>query len=235
MTRDGSVPGPTEPGRRCFVLPCVFGPPPALWRFTMPWKPCPLEVPVTFTVSPTANTSTFTRSPMLYDGTCAFAFPGSSRRTERSTRGGASSPAFLAWPTAASVARCPFGEPSPRFEARRRRDVPRPSCTELYPTFAESVTATTGFGGASITVTGICCPASLKIWVIPSFLPTMPIISLSFLVSHCGPYGLTQLDCRTGCCSRQRSASVVVPVDCRCRLPTRVPVQSTNPVLCATQ
>ena len=36
MTREGSVPGPMDPGRRCFVLPCVFGPPPALWRFTMP-------------------------------------------------------------------------------------------------------------------------------------------------------------------------------------------------------
>src|SRR5262249_43530351 len=167
-------------GRRCFVLPCVFGPPPALWRFTMPWKPCPLDVPVTFTVSPTANTSTFTRSPTLYEGICAFALPGSSSRTLRSTRGGASSPAFFAWPTAASVARCPFGAPSPRFDARRSRDVPSPSCTELYPAFAGSVTATTGFGGASITVTGICCPASLKIWVMPSFLPTMPIIESEF-------------------------------------------------------
>ena len=64
MMRDGSVPGPIEPGRRCFVLPCVFGPPPKPWRFTTPWKPRPFVVPVTFTVSPGVNTPTVLASAL---------------------------------------------------------------------------------------------------------------------------------------------------------------------------
>ena len=35
----------------------------------------------------------------------------------------------------------------------------------------------TAFGVASTTVHGICCPCSLKIWVMPSFFPMIPIIS----------------------------------------------------------
>src|SRR3954452_7596486 len=87
MTRDGSVPGPIEPGRRCFVLPCVFGPPPKPQRFTTPWKPRPFVVPVTFTVSPGAKIVTSILSPTLCDGISAFALPGSSSRTLRVVRG----------------------------------------------------------------------------------------------------------------------------------------------------
>ena len=65
MTRDGSVPGPIEPGRRCFVLPWVFGPPAKLYRLTTPWNPRPLLVPVTLTESPTAKIPTPTVSPIL--------------------------------------------------------------------------------------------------------------------------------------------------------------------------
>src|ERR1700722_18570406 len=36
----------------------------------------------------------------------------------------------------------------------------------------------TGLGGASTTVHGICCPSALKIWVIPTFLPMIPIMGL---------------------------------------------------------
>src|SRR3954469_18321826 len=54
-----------------------------------------------------------------------------------------------------------------------------PSCSDAWPSFALSVTASTAFGSASMTVTGICCPCSLKIWVMPSFLPIIPIISKS--------------------------------------------------------
>src|ERR1043165_6159813 len=184
MTREGSVPGPTEPGLRCFVLPCVFGPPPKPWRFTTPWKPRPLDVPVTFTNSPTLNTSTLTTSPTLYVGISAFALPGSSRRTLRIVRGAASRPAFFACPTSALLARRPRGVRSPFLFSRAFRCCPMPSCRDACPAFALSVTASTAFGSASMTVTGICCPCSLKIWVMPSFLPMMPIISNPRL-SHC--------------------------------------------------
>src|SRR6185312_13426311 len=124
-------------------------------------KPRPLLVPVTFTASPTANTSTLIVSPRLYDGISILAFPGSSSRTLRRMRGGTSSPAFLAWPFA---------------DSRRSRALPSPSWSDAWPTLALSVTPSTGLGGAWITVTGICCPCSLKIWVMPSFLPMMPIM-----------------------------------------------------------
>src|SRR5689334_24692772 len=83
----------------------------------------------------------------------------------------------------------------------------------------------TGFGSASITVTGTCCPASLKIWVMPSFFPTIPIISRSFLVSRCGAGGLVAV----GLWDRPLEASVagrLAPVDWS-------PSQSTNPYRCA--
>src|SRR6185312_2812458 len=140
-------------------------------------KPRPLLVPVTFTASPTANTSTLIVSPRLYDGISILAFPGSSSRTLRRMRGGMSSPAFLAWPIAARLARCPLGRLlSPFADSRRSRALPSPSWSDAWPTLALSVTPSTGLGGASITVTGICCPCSLKIWVMPSFLPMMPIM-----------------------------------------------------------
>ena len=65
ITRDGSVPGPMEPGFRCRVLPCEPGPPPKPWRFTTPWKPRPLVVPVTFTRAPCSKPSTVTLSPTV--------------------------------------------------------------------------------------------------------------------------------------------------------------------------
>ena len=58
-----------------------------------------------------------------------------------------------------------FCEPSP------------PSCTAFSVDVL--VTASTELGSASITVHGICCPASLNIWVIPSFLPMIPIMNSS--------------------------------------------------------
>src|SRR5437868_6675757 len=72
-------------------------------------------------------------------------------------------------------ARRPRGLRSPS----RSRDVrcfSKPSCTAAKPAFALSVTASTGFGSAAITVQGTCSPFSLKIWVMPSFLPIMPIM-----------------------------------------------------------
>src|SRR5687768_3471256 len=128
--------------------------------------------------------STFTTSPTAYVGISSFALPGSSRRMLRSVRGTVSRPAFFAWPTSALLARRPRGVRSPFFDSRADRCCPMPSCSDAWPAFALSVTASTVFGSASMTVTGICCPCSLKIWVMPSFLPMMPIIS-NPLLSHC--------------------------------------------------
>src|SRR4051812_18711621 len=45
--------------------------------------------------------------------------------------------------------------------------------------FSDVSTATTGFGSASMTVHGICCPSSLKIWVMPSLRPMIPMLMAS--------------------------------------------------------
>src|SRR3989338_4977559 len=52
-------PPPIEPGLRseCF-WPCERGPPWKPWRLTTPWKPRPLEIAETVTLSPTAKTET---------------------------------------------------------------------------------------------------------------------------------------------------------------------------------
>src|SRR5688572_30697981 len=114
-------------------------------------------------------------------------------RKLRSTAGGASRPAFAACPTSAFDARRPRGVRSLDFDARRMRCCPYPSWTDAYPIRSFSFTNTTGFGGASTTVTGICCPASLKIWVIPSFLPMIPIMSSLDLDLDVHPGGQIEL------------------------------------------
>src|SRR5512138_893571 len=150
MTRDGSVPGLIEPGFRWRVLPWVAGPPPNPWRCTTPWNPRPLVVPVTFTSSPAAKMSTFTSAPGARPSPLAAA-------KVRSTCGATSSPAFLAWPSSALV-------------ARDFRRAPKPSCTP------PSRTCTTRQGPASITVTGTAVPSSWKTRVIPSFRPISPLV-----------------------------------------------------------
>ncbi len=183
-----------DPGRRCFVLPCVFGPPPKFQRFTTPWNPRPFVVPVTLTVSPTENTPTLISSPTVSTGISTLEFPFSSRRTLRTTRGAASRPAFLACPSSALFTRRPRGVCSPFAFVRAFFCTPSPpSCTCLIRDVL--VTASTELGSASITVHGICCPASLNNCVIPSFLPMIPIM-----------YSL---------CAESRSQA---PLDCeRCR------------------
>src|SRR3989304_3466589 len=63
ITREGSVPGPTLPGLRWRVLPWVAGPPAKPWRFTTPWNPRPLVVPVTLIHSPGWKMPTVTTCP----------------------------------------------------------------------------------------------------------------------------------------------------------------------------
>src|SRR4029078_5473198 len=98
-----------------------------------------------------------------------------------------------AWPIADFLARRPRGVRSPFLDSRARRCEPTPTWMDACRTFALSVTASTEFGSASMTVTGICCPASLKILVIPSFLPTIPILGSSHLVFDVHPRRQIQL------------------------------------------
>src|SRR6185503_9310700 len=57
-TRPGVVPAPTEPWRRRWSEPCDFGPRVKWCRWTGPWKPFPLDTPLTCTLSPGVNRST---------------------------------------------------------------------------------------------------------------------------------------------------------------------------------
>src|SRR5262245_59486088 len=54
-----------------------------------------------------------------------------------------------------------------------------PSSMPATP-FSDVVSATTGFGSASMTVHGTWCPCSLNIWVMPSLRPMIPRLRASF-------------------------------------------------------
>ena len=51
-TREGVAEAPIEPGLRTLCEPCVTGPREKLWRLIVPWKPLPIPIPPTFTLSP---------------------------------------------------------------------------------------------------------------------------------------------------------------------------------------
>ena len=62
-TREGVADAPIEPGLRTLCEPCVTGPRLKLCRLIVPWKPLPIEIPVTLTFSPGSKASTVTVSP----------------------------------------------------------------------------------------------------------------------------------------------------------------------------
>ena len=62
-TREGVAEAPIEPGLRTLCEPCVTGPRLKLCRLIVPWKPLPIEIPVTLTFSPGSKASTVTVSP----------------------------------------------------------------------------------------------------------------------------------------------------------------------------
>ena len=68
----------------------MAAPPRKWWRFTTPWKPLPLLMPITLTLSPAANASTETLSPTFTSA------PSSTRNSRRTRQGGR--PAFSKWP-----------------------------------------------------------------------------------------------------------------------------------------
>ncbi len=62
-TRDGVAEAPMDPGLRTLCEPCETGPREKLWRLMVPWKPLPMLIPATLTLSPGWNVSTVTDSP----------------------------------------------------------------------------------------------------------------------------------------------------------------------------
>src|SRR5215218_8042312 len=78
----GSAEAPTEPGCLMLCEPWLIGPLAKPWRLMVPWKPLPLDVALTWTLSPTSKAST----PMLSPTS-----PFTSRSSFRYLRGGVSS------------------------------------------------------------------------------------------------------------------------------------------------
>ena len=65
ITRDGVVPAPIEPGSLWFLEPCPIGPLEKFHLFTVPWKPLPIDLPVTSTFSTLSKTDNSILSPTL--------------------------------------------------------------------------------------------------------------------------------------------------------------------------
>ena len=89
-TRDGVADAPIEPGLRTLCEPCVTGPRWNRCRLIVPWKPLPIEVPATFTLSPGWKISTVTFSPC----TASAKWPRNSTRC----RYAPSTPFLARWP-----------------------------------------------------------------------------------------------------------------------------------------
>jgi hypothetical protein len=102
----GSADAPTEPG--CLMLwePWLIGPRAKPWRLMVPWKPLPLDVALTWTLSPTSKTST----PMLSPTS-----PLTSRSSFRYLRTGVSSLANV--PALALSTRLDLAAPKPTCTA----------------------------------------------------------------------------------------------------------------------
>ena len=119
-------------------------------RFIPPWNPLPKEVPVTSTKSPAAKASTLISSPTLYSLAASFT------SSLMSLRGAIFN--FLNIPAMGLVSCFSLASSNP---------------TRIF--FAP--TAKTGQGPASMTVTPTRLPSSVNIWVIPIFLPNIPVIA----------------------------------------------------------
>src|SRR5206468_1380074 len=148
---------PIEPGLRTLCEPWLTGPRWNRCRLIVPWKPLPIEIPETLTLSPGSKDSTVTVSPGA--SSCG-------PRISTSFRCGPTS-YFFRWPS--------FG-----FESFFSGTSSKASWTASYPSVSAVRMATTGQGPAWMTVTGVSEPvSSSKTCVMPSFFPTMPFISAS--------------------------------------------------------
>src|SRR3954453_11526735 len=151
-TRDGVAEAPIEPGLRMLWEPWLVGPRWKRCRLIVPWKPLPIETPVTLTFSPGSNDSTVTVSP-----------GASSCGPRISTR-------FRCVPTS-----CFFRCPSFGLESFPSETSSKASWTASYPSVSAVRTATTGQGPAWMTVTGVSEPvSSSKTCVMPSLRPMIP-------------------------------------------------------------
>src|SRR3954447_15304201 len=156
-TREGVAEAPIEPGWRTLCEPWLLGPVEKLWRLTVPWKPLPFETPETLTVSPGANASARTSSPI-------FSSPASPRNSARRRSGGAP-----------ALRRCPSSGLVSRFS----RTSPKASWTASYPSRSAVRMPVTGHGPACSTVTRWTRPSSPNRWVMPSLRARIPGMALS--------------------------------------------------------
>src|SRR5690606_5760100 len=109
-TLPGSCRWPVEPCVRCDTeLPCVARPPPKLWRFMTPWKPLPIEVPVTSTFWPATKCSTVISDPT------SIRFSGDTRNSASLAFG--STEAVAKWPRIAFVVFFTLARPTPSWTA----------------------------------------------------------------------------------------------------------------------
>src|SRR5918994_1347225 len=161
----GSADAPTEPGCLMLCEPWLIGPRAKPWRLMVPWKPLPLDVALTWTLSPTSKTST----PMLSPTS-----PLTSRSSFRYLRGGVSSLANV---------------PALALSTRLDLAAPKQTCTAVYPSSSAVRTAVIRFGSTSITVTPTSVPSSWKAWVICFLRPNTAVaITLRrlYLYVHAG-------------------------------------------------
>ena len=155
MTRDGYDEAPIEPGARWNIEPCVASPPAKWWRFTTPWKPWPLLVPMTSTRSPWVKIDTSTWSPAF--GASA---PALRRWTSRRTRVGGTL-AFLKWPAVGLF-------------ALRRLRLDQAELHRLVAVGLRRLRLHHDARAGLETVAGATVPSSTNTCVIPTFLPMIP-------------------------------------------------------------
>src|SRR5512145_1244510 len=163
MTREGHAEAPMDPGARWNMDPWVARPPLKFHRFTTPVNPRPFVCPVTSTKSPSRKMSTLISWP-------------TSRAVSAVTRTSLRAPnvplpAFWKCPRSGFPTRWAFFRPNPIW-------------TASYPSEFAVFLWMTVHGPASITVTGTTFPSASNTWVIPNFLPIIPVVivrTLSFL------------------------------------------------------
>ena len=129
-----------------------------LWRFMTPAKPLPLLVPTTSTSWPASKMSTASSWPSVYSAASAV------RTSVRWRRG--VTPAFSKWPVAGL------------FDLARVDRAVGDLDGGVAVDFSTERTWVTTFGEISTTVTGTSLLFSSQTWVMPSLVPSRPLVVL---------------------------------------------------------
>ena len=157
-TRPGVWRWPMEPGERCdSEVPWEAGPPAKLWRLIVPAKPLPMVVPVTSTIWPALNMSTLSSRAR---GEIRAFVVGEAELDQR-------------------LARLDLGlgvVPGERLGQAGRLAAAEGDLHGAVAVGFDSLDLGDAVRQASITVTGIDSPASVKTRVMPALRPTRPIV-----------------------------------------------------------